>query len=351
MTDFLSNAWYVAALGSEIDSARILARTILDDPIILYRDPSGIPVALYDRCPHRFAPLHDGELIDGVVQCAYHGLKFDGSGLCVYNPHGDGAIPDRAKVRAYPLEERYGIVWIWCGEAEAADPNLIPDVSPAVASEPHSGFSGYLHTQAEYELIIDNLMDLSHADYIHQGSLNTGGMLSKIKPKVQTEDDVVEAYWRYEAEVAQPVVRSAIPDPEGRVEQSFRMRWQAPSNLLLWATVRNLDQDVTTTSEAVTAHLLTPETADSTHYFFLLQRNWGKGDAELNSIMEKGVVEAFVSEDKPILQSVKEAMRGEEFWSLDPLILSCDLGPVHARRALARLIRKEKENPALQNIG
>lgn len=342
MASFLKNTWYVAALSEEIGNGRISSRTILDEPVALYRDGKGAPIALYDRCPHRFAPLHDGALENDVIRCAYHGLAFDGSGHCVHNPHGDGQIPARARVKSYPLHEQYGVVWIWCGTPELADPALIPDLTPAVKTCEHAGFSGYLHTAADYELIIDNLMDLSHADYIHRGSLNTGGLLSKLRPKVRSEGTVVEAYWRYEADLAQPVVRSAIPDPDGPVEQSFRMRWTAPSNLLLWATVRNLDQPESTVSEAVTAHLITPETAGSSHYFYLLARNWGQDDAELNAGMRRGVAEAFVNEDKLVLQAVKEAMRGEDFWALDPLILSCDVGPIHARRMLARLIREEQ---------
>ena len=342
MTVFLKNAWYAAALSAEVSHDAILSRLVLDEPVALYRDGAGSPIALYDRCPHRFAPLHKGDLEGDVVRCAYHGLAFDGSGRCVHNPHGDGQIPNNARVKSYPLHEKYGVIWIWCGKPDMANSSLIPDVGDAVKYGEHAGFSGYLHTAAGFELIIDNLMDLSHADYIHRGSLNTGGLLSKLRPKVVSEDNAVEAYWRYEANLAQPVVRSAIPDPEGPVEQTFRMRWTAPSNLILWATVRNLDQDKTTTSEAVTAHLLTPETADSSHYFYLLARNWSTDDAELNAAMRRGVAEAFINEDKPVLQAVKGAMRGEDFWSLKPLILSCDIGPIHARRLLARLIREEQ---------
>lgn len=341
MARFLYNAWYAASLTEELGSQNFVARRILDEPIVFFRDKSGTPVGLHDRCPHRFAPLHDGKLDKGTVECSYHGLRFDASGQCVHNPHGDGTIPDRAKVRVYPVIERSGVIWIWPGNPERADPDLLFDVSPAVPSRPHAGFAGYLHTEANYELIIDNLMDLSHADYVHVGSLNTGGALSRIRPKVTSVGNMVEAYWCYEADRAQPVVRSAIPNPDARVEQTFRMQWHAPANLMLWASVRNVDQPQSTTSMAATAHLLTPETSTSSHYFFVLARNWEQENAMLNGIMMQGVTAAFVEEDKPILQSVQKSMGGEDFWSLQPLILSCDPGPVHARRTLARLIGEE----------
>ena len=92
---YLRNAWTVAAWATELPAGELLARTLLDEPLVFYRDASGTPRALADRCPHRFAPLSMGRVCDGgaSVQCPYHGLRFDGSGACVHNPHGDGRIP------------------------------------------------------------------------------------------------------------------------------------------------------------------------------------------------------------------------------------------------------------------
>ena len=86
---YLRNAWYVAAWSDDLLDGQLLPRTIMKEPIVLYRKSDGKVVALEDRCPHRFAPLHMGKIVNGdCVQCPYHGLEFDASGACVLNPHG-----------------------------------------------------------------------------------------------------------------------------------------------------------------------------------------------------------------------------------------------------------------------
>ena len=124
---FLRNVWYAAAWGNEIKAGELFQRTLLNEPVVFFRDTQGNAQAIADRCPHRFAPLGMGILKGDAVRCPYHGLEFDGSGACVHNPHGDGAIPKAAKVKAYPLVERYSLLWIWMGDPHLADAALIPD--------------------------------------------------------------------------------------------------------------------------------------------------------------------------------------------------------------------------------
>ena len=122
---FLKNSWYVAAWDREV-SHQPLGRTFLGEPVVLFRTEGGQPVALEDRCCHRQLPLSMGRVAGGVLQCGYHGLKFDRTGKCVEIP-GQDSIPPQARVRAYPLVEKYNWVWIWMGEPEKADPALIPN--------------------------------------------------------------------------------------------------------------------------------------------------------------------------------------------------------------------------------
>ncbi len=145
---FLKNAWYVAAWSAEIVQGALFSRTLLGEPVVFFRKPDGGVAAIGDRCPHRFAPLHRGLLDGGQVQCPYHGLRFDASGICVHNPHGNGAIPRTARVRAYLLAERDLIVWIWMGDATLADASLIPDYSFLPAARPNARNLGYLPTAA-----------------------------------------------------------------------------------------------------------------------------------------------------------------------------------------------------------
>lgn len=125
--NYLKNTWYAAAWNSEVEPAKLFTRTLLDEPILFFRDSKNQLNALHNRCPHRFAPLSAGKHLGDSVQCAYHGLEFGGDGNCTKNPHGDGKIPRGACVKRYPVVERYSLVWIWMGEPEKADATLIPD--------------------------------------------------------------------------------------------------------------------------------------------------------------------------------------------------------------------------------
>ena len=108
---FLRNCWYAAAWDDEVAEIP-LARTILGEPVVLWRSADGRPAALEDRCCHRALPLSMGRPVGETLQCGYHGLRFDTAGRCVAVP-GQSTIPPGARVRAYPLVERHGWVWIW----------------------------------------------------------------------------------------------------------------------------------------------------------------------------------------------------------------------------------------------
>src|SRR5438105_1783594 len=153
---YLRNAWYVAALADEVQSGVLFHRTLLGDSVLMYRKQNGEAVAMRDRCPHRFAPLHKGKLIGDIVQCGDHGLQFDCSGSCVRNPHGDQSIPKAAVVQTYPFEERYGFLWIWMGDPDIGDKDLIPDYSFLDGALSTSIGYGYLHVPAHYEVVSDN---------------------------------------------------------------------------------------------------------------------------------------------------------------------------------------------------
>jgi phenylpropionate dioxygenase-like ring-hydroxylating dioxygenase large terminal subunit len=120
---FLYNAWYVAAWSKDI-TTKPLARTLLNEPIVLFRNDGGIASALEDRCCHRGMPLSCGQIIGANIRCEYHGMVFDGSGKCVEIP-GQKIIPNNARVRSFPVTECDDLVWIWMGDAALADAKKI----------------------------------------------------------------------------------------------------------------------------------------------------------------------------------------------------------------------------------
>ena len=112
---FMRNAWYVAASETELGE-QLFAVKLLNEAVVLYRKGDGTPVALEDACPHRKLPLSLGRRQGDDIECGYHGLTFDCSGSCVRAP-GSKHVPQGAKVRSYPLAVRYGLIWIWMGDA------------------------------------------------------------------------------------------------------------------------------------------------------------------------------------------------------------------------------------------
>ena len=107
---YLRNAWYVANWSPEIKRA-LTPLTILGENIVFFRDENNDPVALEVACCHRKLPLSMGQLIGNRLQCGYHGLEYDASGACVKMP-GRSRIPKRARVRSYPVVDRWDLIWI-----------------------------------------------------------------------------------------------------------------------------------------------------------------------------------------------------------------------------------------------
>src|SRR5690606_22501246 len=149
------------------------------------RNESGQVVALIDRCPHRGVPLSMGSVVAGKVRCIYHALEFDSTGVCVRNPHSSGN-PRRLSTRRVPTITRHGMVWIWHGDEDRCDPAGIPDYD-WLDSPGYTAIHGLMHVQADYRLVIDNLLDLSHAEYLHAKTVGTPGSSSSVETSVSVE--------------------------------------------------------------------------------------------------------------------------------------------------------------------
>lgn len=188
--NFVRNCWYVAGWSDTFPSGRISAMKIADEPIVIYRKTDGLPVALEDRCCHRLAPLSIGQIEGNDLRCMYHGLKFDPSGKCVEIP-GQERIPTKTCVTSYPIVDKYGCSWIWLGDPAAADVKLIPEFIGTNTA----GWlikSGKIEYNANYTLINDNLLDLSHITYVHRNSFGAstlgGAQWAETRPNI-TEID------------------------------------------------------------------------------------------------------------------------------------------------------------------
>jgi phenylpropionate dioxygenase-like ring-hydroxylating dioxygenase large terminal subunit len=164
------NHWYVIASAEEIGRS-LLARKVCGEPLVLFRTEAGDPVALADQCAHRRFPLSLGRLVGNELQCAYHGLRYDACGTCVWVP-GQDRIPAKANITARPLVERGAWVWVWMGDPDAADPSRVPE-TPWFTDKGWAEVHGMEPLAAHYGLLVDNLLDLSHETFLHAGFIGT----------------------------------------------------------------------------------------------------------------------------------------------------------------------------------
>lgn len=166
---FPKNGWYPAAWSKDVTQSP-LPRTFLGEQVVLYRGADGTLAALEDRCCHRAAPLSLGAVEGNNLRCGYHGLTFDMQGRCVAIP-GQDNVPSTARVRAYPIEERDSVVWIWMGEPAKADPAAIVPM-PWLHSDEWVLTPGYLRIQANAQLLVDNLLDYTHVAHLHKNTIS-----------------------------------------------------------------------------------------------------------------------------------------------------------------------------------
>ena len=338
----LRNAWYVAAWPDEIGPATLLGRTFLNEPVLMFRQRHGAPVAIGNRCPHRFAPLHLGRHMGDAVQCGYHGLEFGIDGRCSRNPHGNGTKPENAAVPKYPFVERHGMMWIWMG-AGVADEGLIPDEFAFVADETRAHVKGRLHIEANYLLLVDNLMDLSHGLYLHAGSLATEKMQENFNPRARLEGDVVICE-REQPNIEPPALWiPSLPPEATRVDYFSNLSWHPPSNVIHPVGCRrvgkpeNVDGGVSSRS----AHMFTPETETTSHYFYSNSRNY-MVDSDETDERVRGILErVFGNEDRPMIEAQQRLIGNVDLMSLRPVVLPSDRPTVLVRRKLAQLIARE----------
>ena len=337
---FMKNAWYVASWSDALKPDQLLPRKILGEDVVFMRDSHGRVAAMHDRCPHRFIPLHLGRIIEDTVECCYHGLRFDCSGKCVLNPHGDGKIPAAAKVRTYPVVERDNIIWIWMGDQEA-DLGRIPDYGML---DSNSGFlttRGAILMESNYVLMGENLLDLSHVPFLHKGLLGSPQMVQTL-PLVRDEGEHLYVD-RLMKNVDVPEVFDMIFRRDGQPVDSWQnMRWTAPSCYLLDVGVTARGGSRSDGAWFYGIHLLTPETESTTHYHFASARPPGSVvDPDLDAELARCRQIAFADQDKPIVDAQQRVIGAQDLWSMKPVLLPIDAGPVRMRRRMEQLIAQE----------
>jgi nitrite reductase/ring-hydroxylating ferredoxin subunit len=307
-SSIVRNRWYMAAFSKEI-SREPMERTLLDKPVVMYRKEDGTPVAMYGLCPHRYFPLAKGRVEGDAIVCGYHGFTFADNGDCIDIPsQGAGA---KFCQPVYPLEERGPVCWIWMGDLEKCDTNLIPAYHEFGLEQPdwHYSSENYFHLEGRSQLLVDNLMDLTHLPYVHH---HLPGGESMARTAMETE----------ERDASYRIVRSGkVPwTPffdfifgkdaayKGLAEFNVLSDFYGPEFIRTGLpTITSIEGDADVPDALGTLcilHAITPETETTTHYFGFATRNFRQGDEELDRF--------WLESDNTIRQQDVEAINAVE---------------------------------------
>jgi phenylpropionate dioxygenase-like ring-hydroxylating dioxygenase large terminal subunit len=166
----LKNFWYAVELSSAVTSKPVLVK-VLGLEIALFRNSAGHVAAVSNVCVHKGGSLAGGAVIDDCIRCPYHGWLFDVNGACVSipaNPAG-APIPKKAQVDSYPVEERYGFVWVFLGDLPEAERPPIPPL-PEFGQPGWRPIYGEFVWKANYRRVVENGLDYAHGPFVHSQS-------------------------------------------------------------------------------------------------------------------------------------------------------------------------------------
>ena len=344
MSNFLRNAWYVAALSGQVGRT-LQARRLLGEAVVLYRTEAGKAVALEDACPHRKLPLSMGRIKGDAVECGYHGLTFDCAGKCI-DAATQARIPPFAKVRSYPTCDRYGLVWIWMGEPARADEAAIIDI--ATYDDPAWNITNgdSMLIECHYLWMVDNLLDPSHVAWVHRSSFAGAGTDTTPMQIGADESGVINSRWMLDQ--PPPPFYAPLVKFKGNADrlQHYEVRFPALAvNMGIYTPAGKGGPDMVEDADTyrmISYHFLTPIDDDNTQYYWLQHRNTDPRDDEITRKVAAGARAAF-EEDRAILRAVHLGMKHKTTPTTGLLL---DAAASRFRKGLAELIAQEQADLA-----
>lgn len=330
------NHWYVAASQGEVADSP-LGRTVCDLPVVLFRATDGSVHALRDRCPHRRYPLSRGRVVGDLLVCGYHGFSFDCSGSCVAVP-GQESIPSRADVSVVPVLERGPWIFVWPGDPALANVEALPALPWLDDPDGWTVVHGMQPLAARHELLVDNLLDLSHETYLHAGFIGTPEVAATpIETSVDEDAGIVRVSRHMNAVTCPPFYErsTGLSSPIDRWQD---IEYHAPGVYVLHSRIAPVG--LPPEDEHLAAHVkvlygITPSTAMSTYDFWAVARDFALDDQSVSDFLEK-------MNDEVVMQDVVALDELERRVARDPdefeVNIKIDRGGLAARRVLQRLI-------------
>ncbi|WP_432695032.1 Rieske 2Fe-2S domain-containing protein [Marinobacterium sp. YM272] len=336
-TPFIYNEWYVVALSREV-SRELTPRTVLGRQLVLFRKEDGTPVALDNRCGHRSFPLSRSSLEGDTVVCGYHGLRYNDEGVCVEVPSQCNC--PSISIRSYPLHQQGPVIWIWMGEAEEADVSKIPAMP--MLEEGWVTSEDYMPLKASYVYLHENLLDLTHLSFLHAKTFGTPDYA-----RAEFDTDIGEDRFilkRYVVPTRLPPVWAKPTGLEGKdAARITTSDFVSPALHIVHGEFYDiaLSEAERPDQRIKTAHIPTPETATSTHYFVVHGRNFALEENDVTEFMHEQLMAAF-DEDVVGLEAMEELLASrsddDDFFEIS---LKADSASVSMRRYLKRRAEAE----------
>lgn len=343
---FIKNTWYVAAEPQEI-GRQPFARKICGEDIVFWRMEDGTAVAMEDRCCHRRLPLRKGVVTGDRLQCYYHGLEFDGAGACQHVP-GQNTVPPDAKVRTYPLVEKYNWLWIWVGDPALADESKIVPY-PWKDSDDWGSKGTYFHVKCDYRLIVDNLLDLTHLAFVHASTIGNQAVAEAAKIRTLREDgSVTVARWTVQEPPPPTYQKAGGFAPDQLVDRWQIIEWRPPGFVRLFTGASpdgaegnefGFTDIETPTPEGGLGlrnlNAVTPETETTCHYFWNQCQDAQPANDQFTEMVFQQIYTAF-HQDWEVFEIQQEN------WDDQPVIDTIqDAGAIAARQLIDRLMAEE----------
>jgi phenylpropionate dioxygenase-like ring-hydroxylating dioxygenase large terminal subunit len=343
---FVENAWYIAAWPDEIADG-IVARTILNRPLVVFRDADGKASALEDSCCHRGAPLSHGWKTDKGVQCGYHGLVFDGAGTCVHIP-GQETVPTSARVRSYPVVERQQIVWIWMGDPARADEAKIVDYPFHDMPEKWPHKKSMFGIGANYMMMMDNLMDLTHLAFVHRKTIGGSPEAHAAAELVVEPTERGCRYERWMTDSPTPPTYVKAVGFKGNIDRWHRFEYVGPSTVIQHNGAIDVGKGARENQDQPGLHFrilhhATPETETSFHYFWSVANGYRQDDPAATQQLYDESYPTFL-EDKAIMEVQQDRLDRDPDRRL--VSIRADKALYLARQALHRMIAEERSEAA-----
>jgi phenylpropionate dioxygenase-like ring-hydroxylating dioxygenase large terminal subunit len=160
--------WYVVEYDSAVKKNQVKEVTFWNTSIALYRGEDGVLAAVQNRCAHRQLKLTQGVVDKCSLRCAYHGWAYNRGGwLEDYSHDSFGKPLIKKQLRTYPVQVRYGLIWLFPGGPEQAAKHKIPEIPELTGNDTWASFAVDYTWQTHHSMVMENICDFSHA-FLHR---------------------------------------------------------------------------------------------------------------------------------------------------------------------------------------